>query len=305
VRQWVSATVLADGRVLATGGSALDNKLSGVNNAAEIWNPDTGKWTLGAAGTNARLYHSGALLLPDARVLVDGGGAPGPLTNLNVEIFTPPYLLDSAGEAMPRPSITVAPGTIRIGQNFSVGFSNASSISRVTMLKTGSVTHSVNMEQGFLELGFTSAGSMLDVAGPARATDAPPGYYMLFVIDSQGVPSSARIVRINAPPPAPADTQAPTAPTNLHATAASAAQINLSWTASTDNVGVDTYGVQYCQGVGCTNLAPLATVRGVTYQSTGLTASTTYRYRVKARDAAGNVSAFTQVVSATTPAGSP
>ena len=98
---------------------------------------------------------------------------------------------------MPRPSIVLAPDTIKIGGNFSVGFSNATSISRVTMVKTGSVTHSVNMDQGFLDLEFTRTGSMLNVVGPRRAADAPPGYYMLFVIDSKAVPSTARIVRIN------------------------------------------------------------------------------------------------------------
>ena len=165
VRQWVSATVLADGRVLATGGSAVDNQLTGVNNTAAIWDPDTGLWTLGTAGVNARLYHSSALLLPDARVLIGGGGAPGPLTNLNVEIFTPPYLLDPTGALMPRPSIVLAPDSIQVGHSFSVGFSNASSISRVTLVRTGSVTHSVNMEQGFLELAFTRSGSMLDSRG--------------------------------------------------------------------------------------------------------------------------------------------
>jgi len=197
VRHWLSSTVLADGRVLATGGSAINNKLTGVNNTAEIWDPVTGLWTQGAAGVNARLYHSGALLLPDARVLVHGGGAPGPLTNLNVEIYTPPYLLDSTGTVMPRPRIVLAPYTVKIGENFSMGFSNASSISRVTLVKTGSVTHSVNMDPGFVDLEFTQTGSMLDVVGPKRAADAPPGYYMLFVIDSQAVPSIARIVRIN------------------------------------------------------------------------------------------------------------
>ena len=186
--------------MLATGGSTVSNKLTGVNNTAEIWDPATGLWTRGAVGAKARLYHSGALLLPDARVLVHGGGAPGPVTNLNVEIYTPPYLLDSTGAAMPRPSIVLAPDTIKIGQNFSLGFSNARNIRRVTMVKTGSVTHSVNMDQGFLDLEFTRTGSMLNVAGPRRAADAPPGYYMLFVIDSKRVPSIARIVRINPLP---------------------------------------------------------------------------------------------------------
>ena len=68
-RMWVSGTILPDGKVLATGGSAKANELTGVNNAAEIWNPATGKWTLGASGSRARLYHSGALLLPDGTVL--------------------------------------------------------------------------------------------------------------------------------------------------------------------------------------------------------------------------------------------
>ena len=100
---------------------------------------------------------------------------------------------------MRRPSIVLAPDTIKIGENFSVGYSNAKSIKRVTLVKTGSVTHSVNMDQGFLDLEFTRVGSMLTVTGPRRAADAPPGYYMLFVIDSKKVPSIARIVRINPP----------------------------------------------------------------------------------------------------------
>jgi hypothetical protein len=301
VRRWVTATVLADGRVLATGGSAIDNQLTGVNNTAEIWDPETGNWTRGAVGTNARLYHSGALLLPDARVLVDGGGAPGPLVNLNAEIFTPPYLFDSTGALMSRPGIVLAPDTIQVGGNFTIGFSNASSISRVTMVKTGSVTHSVSMDQAFLDLGFTRVGSTLNVVAPTRAADAPPGYYMLFVINSQGVPSSARIVSINPPPP---DTQPPTAPTNFKATVRSATQIDLSWTASTDNGGVSDYRLQVCRGTGCTFVA-LATVTGLTYTDSGLTPSTAYRYRVRARDNSGNYSPFSPIVNVMTPAAPP
>ncbi len=96
-RRWVTSTLLADGKVLATGGSQVDNQLTGVNNVAEIWNPVTGTWTRGHEGALARLYHSTALLLPDATVLVAGGGAPGPLNNLNAEIYYPPYLFTAAG----------------------------------------------------------------------------------------------------------------------------------------------------------------------------------------------------------------
>ena len=68
---------------------------------ADIWNPATGAWTRGAAAQQARLYHSNAVLMPDASVLVMGGGAPGPQNNTNVEVYYPPYLF-AAGS--PRPT---------------------------------------------------------------------------------------------------------------------------------------------------------------------------------------------------------
>jgi fibronectin type 3 domain-containing protein len=97
------------------------------------------------------------------------------------------------------------------------------------------------------------------------------------------------------------DTQAPTAPSGLTAGAASGTQINLGWTASTDNVGVTGYQIERCQGAGCTSFAPIATVTGTTYSNTGLTNATTYRYRVLATDAAGNQSTYSNTASATTP----
>jgi YVTN family beta-propeller protein len=195
-RQWVSATVMADGRVLATGGTAVDNQLTGINNSAEVWNPATGQWTVGPSGSRARMYHSGALLLPDATVMVHGGGAPGPLNNLHAEIYQPSYLFTPAGALAQRPTIVSAPDNIDNGQHFSVNVGTAS-ISRVTLVRSGSVTHSVNMDQRFIELPFTSSGGLLDVESPPRASDAPGGYYMLFVIDNQGVPSKAKIVRMS------------------------------------------------------------------------------------------------------------
>ena len=89
--------MLPNGQVLATGGSEVENQLTNVNNSAEIWNPSTGHWHVGTSGVKARLYHSSALLLPDATVLVAGGGAPGPQVNTNAEIYYPPYLFDATG----------------------------------------------------------------------------------------------------------------------------------------------------------------------------------------------------------------
>jgi chitodextrinase len=97
------------------------------------------------------------------------------------------------------------------------------------------------------------------------------------------------------------DTTPPTAPTNLVATAASPAQINLSWTASTDNVGVTGYKVERCQGAGCANFAQIATPTATTFNDSGLTGSTSYSYRVRATDAAGNLSSYSTIASVSTP----
>ena len=96
------------------------------------------------------------------------------------------------------------------------------------------------------------------------------------------------------------DTVAPSVPTNLTATVISKSQVNLSWTGSTDNVGVAGYNIERCSGTGCTNFALIATVTGTSYSNTGLTALTTYRYQVKAFDAVPNTSGPSNIATATT-----
>ena len=144
LRLWSSGTVLADGKVLVTGGSAVANQLTGVAYAAEIWDPATGQWTLGANAAKPRLYHSIALLLPDGSVLTAGGGAPGPVNNLNAEIYYPPYLYDASGQPAARPSLLSAPAIVQLSLNpqFAAAVGAGDQISRVTLVRTGSVTHS-------------------------------------------------------------------------------------------------------------------------------------------------------------------
>ncbi len=98
----------------------------------------------------------------------------------------------------------------------------------------------------------------------------------------------------------PADTTLPTAPSSLTASSVSASQINLSWASSTDNVGVTGYRLERCQGSVCTNFTQIATSTSVNYSDTGLAGGTTYRYRVRATDAAGNLSSYSNIASATT-----
>lgn len=115
-------------------------------------------------------------------------------------------------------------------------------------------------------------------------------YMRLYISTASAVPTIDEIEVYNT---GSADTQAPTAPTNLTATAVSTSQINLNWTASTDNVGVVSYDVYR-------GSAKVGTATNTIYSDTGLTASTAYSYTVKAKDAAGNVSAASNSTSATT-----
>jgi len=199
-RRLVNSTILPDGKVLATGGSDVWNEMTGAAYSADIWNPATGQWTRGANASRARLYHSNAVLMPDASVLVLGGGAPGPQNNTNVEVYYPPYLYNAAGGSAARPVVAAAPSTIDIGETFAVDLGSSAAISRVTMIKTTSASHSFNFEQRFVELTFQQTGDRLLTQAPTRATDAPPGFYLLFVLNSAGTPSVARIVRVPVAP---------------------------------------------------------------------------------------------------------
>jgi len=101
-------------------------------------------------------------------------------------------------------------------------------------------------------------------------------------------------------PSPPPDTQAPTAPTGLAAVARTGGQMNLMWMAATDDVGVTGYLVERCQGSGCTAFAQIAAVNGTSFNDTGLSLNTSYSYRVRATDAAGNLGLYSNVASAST-----
>lgn len=209
-------TILADGSVLATGGFASNQGLVDLQNSvfqAELWRPETGVWQSLAEEDRARHYHSIALLLPDGRVLSGGGGICGTCQQVgyiqkNAQVFTPPYLFaqDGSGALAVRPSMGSVPAAIGYSQSFTVSTPDASRIGKVSLVRTGSVTHSQNMEQRYIPLNFTINGNGLSIQSPANANIAPPGHYMLFIIDQAGVPSVADIisVRTSLTDPAPA-----------------------------------------------------------------------------------------------------
>jgi hypothetical protein len=195
-RRELNATILPDGKVLATGGtnSELSKDPTKAVYNAEIWDPATETWSTMAAMSISRLYHSTAVLLPDGRVLVTGGGGDGSggdIDHYDAEYFSPPYLFKGA-----RPSIDSAPASVSYGQSFGLAATDASGIAGMTLVAISSTTHEFNVSQRFIRLAFSPAAEAgsFTVTPPSDPNIAPPGYYMLFVLNGNGVPSVARMV---------------------------------------------------------------------------------------------------------------
>jgi hypothetical protein len=169
--------------------------------AAEIWNPQTGHWTQLASNAVDRAYHSVSLLLPDGTVLHGASGdANVPLSNpvqpyprqANHEIFRPPYLFTGA-----RPVIAgLSKTTVSYGEAFSVTTANAAQITKVRWIRLGSVTHAFDQNQRGNVLSFTPTAGAISVTAPANANLAPPGHYLLFILNRNGVPSTGKIVKV-------------------------------------------------------------------------------------------------------------
>jgi N-acetylneuraminic acid mutarotase len=196
-RTFLNLTSLPDGTVLVTGGETDKNggDISKAVYPAELWSPQTQTWTTMSAMHTPREYHSTALLVPDGRVLVSGMGADfGNVPNeTSAEFFSPPYLFKGA-----RPSVTQAPSKITYGSNFSVATPDAASIAKVVLIRTGAVTHAFDQNTRYVPLTFQQGSGGLTVTAPASGYSAPPGYYMLFLVNSAGVPSVAPILQVAA-----------------------------------------------------------------------------------------------------------
>jgi hypothetical protein len=159
-----------------------------------------GSYIFSSAGANsyARLYHSVALLLPDATVWLAGGNPQRGSYVQQMEIYQPPYLFDPTGAPAARPAITGAPNSVSYGNAFSVQSPDAATISRVVLVRNGAVTHAFGMDQREVELAFTVQSGSLTITAPPNGNIAPPGYYMLFLLNSSGVPSVATFVQVTS-----------------------------------------------------------------------------------------------------------
>jgi galactose oxidase len=162
-----------------------------------LWDPATETFTTMAAAAVPRTYHSVALLLPDGRVFTGGGGLCGtgcPANHFDGEMFTPPYLLNPDGTPAPRPTITAAPTSAVNGASITAATDRA--VSGFSMVRFGSTTHAVDTDQRRIALPPTAVAESYSVTIPTDPGVAVPGYYMLFALDTRGVPSVARIIRI-------------------------------------------------------------------------------------------------------------
>lgn len=197
-----SSVVLPNGQVVVIGGQGIARPFSEDQAVLrpELWDPRTETFTQLKAMAVARVYHSVALLLPDGRVLAGGGGLCGDGCAGNhpdVQILTPPYLLDPDGTTAVQPQITAAPTQAALGTTLSV--STDSAVGAFALVRLSSITHSVNNEQRRVPLSFSASasGNSYQVAVPADSGVVVPGYWMLFALSPNGVPSKAKIVRIS------------------------------------------------------------------------------------------------------------
>jgi len=269
----MNATILPNGKVVALGGSLNDEDTTTASLNADLYDP-VGN-TFSSAGQNAfpRLYHSNSLLLPDATVLFIGGNPARGTYEQHIEIYSPAYLFNPDGSLATRPSITGMPSTgIGYGSAFQVQTPDAANISSVVLMRAGAPTHAFDMEQRLVGLSFTAGSGVLNVTAPPNGNIAPQGYYMLFLVNTAGVPSVAQFVQLT---PAPADlppTGVISSPsTNVTITAGQSVLFDGSASSDPDGT-ISAYSWTFPGGSPSTS--SLATPGNVTYNSAGSFAAT-------------------------------
>ena len=190
-RHHPDAVLLPDGRVLVVGGhsghsegeEAEDDE--GEPLPAELFDPERETWHEVARTQFGHGYHSTSLLLPDGSVMAAGPGE-------NLEVYFPWYFYRE------RPVLEATPGTVTYGQTFSVETPDAPEIAKVVAIRLSSVTHSLNTDQRYVELEFSWSEDGLLMEAPAQPTVAPPGYYLLFILTADEVPSEGAIVHVGS-----------------------------------------------------------------------------------------------------------
>ena len=203
-RSHLNTVLLPDGSMVAVGGGVGSNSSQNRLWTAtpdqmqvELWNPSTRTWSLGPSQLENRAYHSTAILLPDATVLSAGDDRNGGFDRDTAEIYKPAYLFKGA-----RPSISSAPAQIAYNGTFNVDTPDTN-VTKAVLIAPGAATHAVDMNQRYVPLVVAQRTGGVTLTAPANSNTAVPGYYMLFLVNANGVPSVAKWVKLTgtAPPP--------------------------------------------------------------------------------------------------------
>jgi FtsP/CotA-like multicopper oxidase with cupredoxin domain len=187
--------ILPDRTVFVTGGGPEEDPASAVLES-ELYDPAANTWRRAAKAVVPRLYHSVALLLPDGRVITAGSNPHRRDDELRLELYHPPYLFRG-----PRPFVESAPSAITYGQSFEIETPQADEIRWAQLIRPMAVTHSCDTEQRLVDLPISRRRRgfcRLVVTVPRQPGLAPPGWYMLFLTDREGVPSRAHWVHLSA-----------------------------------------------------------------------------------------------------------
>ena len=304
--------IMPDGRVIAIGGvyyKAESDQATYAQKRPQIWDSATGTWTCGACSDTlaiqptARTHHSTAILLPDGRILSAGGEAAN--EKGRADLYCPPYLFNADGSLATRPGTTGAPQRVRYGAPFSVCLSSAATIDSACLIRPGATTHAHDQNQRHVPLTFTQAytPARLIATAPADSFQAPPGDYMLFVLNTNGVPSIARWIRLgyswSESPAVEPDSIALTADfiTNN--------SVNFTWTASGDDgtSGTASYDeLRYSTSpivtgddwINATRVSsqpvPVCGGLGQSHLVTGLSPNANYYFAIKTSDESENMS---------------
>jgi hypothetical protein len=285
-RKYPLPIILPNGKVVIFGGSAQANENPIF--VPEMFDPENESlgWVSLPAATVPRVYHGTALLLPDGSVWTASSTPQIGVSELRIEIFRPSYFFSSTA----RPTISGAPTVGGYGGTITIPTPNAANIARVSLIKTGCTTHHYDVDMRLIWLPITNRGAnSVTVSAPINVNIAPPGYYMIHVLDGSFVPSTAQIIKI---PGSTADTIAPTVTITSPSNNAkvSVGKLTVSGT-SQDNAGgtgVNNVGVQVDSG-------PFVTATGTSSWSAVVNVPSKGKHQITARaqDNAGNIGSST------------
>jgi Domain of unknown function (DUF1929) len=203
----LNAVLLPDRTVFVSGG-AIIHETTGVapipRLQSEIYDPATDTWRPGAVASVVRMYHSVALLMPDGRVMTTSGNPPPyghlvpwqppqPNEEMQIEMYSPPYMFVNG-----RPAIGQVTGEWHYGQAIDIATAQPGNVLWAELIRSGVTTHAFDNSQRLVDLPINArAQGLLTVHAPATPTLAPPGWYMLFLIDQNYIPSTSTWIHLS------------------------------------------------------------------------------------------------------------